>query len=134
MSTSRSRKSEGVRAVGGTKTATWHFKPRWRFVQGATIGLGPGKADLLEAVEATGSISAAGKSLGMSYRRAWMLIATMNASFAAPLVMTFSRRSTGAILTREGRKVLQLYRRIESRSLAASRRETKALLRLLSGH
>jgi molybdate transport system regulatory protein len=123
-----------VRAAGGRKTATWRFKPRRRFVSGGTIGLGPGKADLLEAVEATGSISAAGKSLGMSYRRAWMLIATMNASFATPLVMTFARRSTGAVLTPEGRKVLQLYRRIESRSLAAASRDTKALLRLLSGH
>jgi molybdate transport system regulatory protein len=122
-----------VRRAGGRRTVTWHCKPRWRFVQGGTIALGPGKADLLEAIEATGSISAAGKSLGMSYRRAWMLIATINACFATPLVATFARRSTGAVLTPAGRRVLRLYRRIESRSLAATQGDTNSLLRLLSG-
>jgi molybdate transport system regulatory protein len=102
-------------------------------VRGGTVGLGPGKADLLEAIDGTGSISAAGKSLGMSYRRAWMLVSTMNACFGAPLVATFARRSTGAVLTPKGRDVLRLYRRIESRSLAAARHDADALLRLLSG-
>src|SRR5258705_11275692 len=113
MSTPRSGRRDDVRAAGGRKTATWHFKPRWRFVQGGTIGLGPGKADLLEAIEATGSISAAGKSLGMSYRRAWVLIATMNACFAAPLVTTFARRSTCALLTADGRDARRLTPRMK---------------------
>jgi molybdate transport system regulatory protein len=53
---------------------------------GEEIAFGPGKADLLDAIHDTGSISAAGKKLGMSYRRAWMLVAVMNRCFNEPLV------------------------------------------------
>ncbi len=52
------------------------------------IAMGPGKADLLEAIRDTGSISAAGKKLGMSYRRAWLLVDSMNRCFRAPIVET----------------------------------------------
>ena len=55
---------------------------------GDEIAMGPGKADLLDAIAATGSISAAGRSLGMSYRRAWLLVDTMNRCFAERLVET----------------------------------------------
>ncbi|WP_442772090.1 winged helix-turn-helix domain-containing protein [Paenirhodobacter enshiensis] len=51
-----------------------------------TLPFGPGKADLLEAIRDTGSISAAGRSMGMSYKRAWSLVEEMNAAFAEPLV------------------------------------------------
>ncbi len=54
--------------------------------RGNAYAMGPGKADLLEAIHATGSISAAGRSLGMSYRRAWLLVDEMNRAFATPLV------------------------------------------------
>lgn len=126
MSTNRSTSARRARAT------VWEAKSRWRIVRGGTIALGPGKADLLEAIHATGSISAAAQSLGMSYRRAWVLVATMNASFRAPLVATFARRSVGATLTREGSLALRLYRRMESRSRSATRRDAAALLRLLS--
>src|SRR5690606_39419927 len=52
------------------------------------VYLGPGRADLLEAIAARGSISAAGKSMGMSYKRAWDLVQALNTGFGAPLVET----------------------------------------------
>src|SRR5262250_1945236 len=84
--------------------AGWRGRPRWRIVRGGTIALGPGKVDLLEAIGATGSISAAARSLGMSYRRAWMLVATMNEAFRRALVGTTAHRRAGAVLTPDGRR------------------------------
>ena len=100
---------------------TWEARPRWRFGCGETIALGPGKADLLEAVERAGSISAGARSLGMSYRRAWLLVDTMNRSFLRPLVATSRWRGKGAWLTPEGRTILRLYRALEAHSLATGR-------------
>ena len=113
------------------KAAGWSLAPRWRVTRKGAIALGPGKADLLAAIAASGSISAAARDLGMSYRRAWVLVATMNACFARPLVATTSRRSAGAALTPDGRAVLALYRRIEANSLRAARRDIEALRRRL---
>jgi molybdate transport system regulatory protein len=110
---------------------TWEARPRWRLARRGAIALGPGKADLLEAIAASGTISAAAGRLGMSYRRAWLLVAEMNRSFRAPLVLTSRRRSAGAALTRDGSAVLRLYRRMETRSLAASAADLRALRRLL---
>jgi molybdate transport system regulatory protein len=87
---------------------------------GEEIGLGPGKTDLLEAILRTGSISAAARSLGMSYRRAWLLVATMNRCFRGPLVSTSRQRRRGAVLTDDGRRVLELYRAIEKQSMDAT--------------
>jgi molybdate transport system regulatory protein len=69
--------------------------------------MGPGKAALLKAVGETGSISAAGRSLGMSYRRAWLLVDTMNRCFAAPLVETVA--GAGARVTPAGEAALADY-------------------------
>jgi molybdate transport system regulatory protein len=118
------------RAVRGP---AWEARPRWRVARGGDIAVGPGKADLLEAIAARGSISSAAAALGMSYRRAWTLVATMNQAFRRPLVATSARRRAGAALTDSGRRVLALYRRIEARSLAAARRDLLALRRLLGG-
>ena len=109
----------------------WQAHPRWRMTRGGQIALGPGKADLLEAIERTGSISAAALSLGMSYRRSWLLVEMMNRCFLGPLVATSSHRRRGAALTADGRLVLRLYRRIQSRSRRAVQPELAALLRLL---
>ena len=57
-----------------------------RVVLDGTAAMGPGKADLLEGIAATGSIAAAGRRMEMSYKRAWLLVEAMNATFAAPLV------------------------------------------------
>jgi len=119
------------RASAADRSAAWSVAPRWRAVRRGTIAIGPGKADLLAAIAASGSITGAARALGMSYRRAWVLVATMNRCFARPLVATTARRSAGAALTPEGRRVLGLYRRIERRSLAAARRDIAALRRML---
>lgn len=90
---------------------------RVRVLLGSTIALGPGKADLLNAIKASGSISKAAKSMGMSYRRAWLLVDTMNASFVTPLIET-SRGGGGgggASLTKAGEEALARYRAMEDK-------------------
>jgi molybdate transport system regulatory protein len=95
--------------------------------------LGPGKADLLEAVRRTGSLREAAAALGMSYMRAWELVRTMNRGFAAPLVALErgGAHGGGATLTRGGERVLQLYRRMEAESLSAVAPDWRRLRRLL---
>lgn len=79
---------------------------------GDEIAMGPGKADLLDAIEREGSISAAGRALRMSYRRTWMLVDTMNRCWMEPLVETAAGGSHGggARVTELGRHVLSQYR------------------------
>ena len=79
--------------------------------------MGPGKADLLEAIQREGSISAAGRALGMSYRRSWMLVDTMNRCWKEPLVEAVAGggRDRGARGTDFGSAVLQAYRDLEQR-------------------
>ena len=74
---------------------------------GSEIAMGPGKAALLQAIVRTGSISAAGRDLGMSYRRAWLLVDTMNRCFATPLVEAHS--GSGARVTEAGEAALADY-------------------------
>ncbi|MFD1881584.1 winged helix-turn-helix domain-containing protein [Paracoccus pacificus] len=96
--------------------------------------LGPGKAELLEGIGRTGSISAAGRALGMSYKRAWQLTETMNAMFRAPLVESArgGAGGGGASLTPSGRQVLTLYREIEAEAAHAVEDRIAALRDLLS--
>lgn len=79
-----------------------------------TFYMGPGRADLLEGIAATGSIAEAAKRMGMSYKRAWSLVQAMNDGFGATLVET-QRGGTGqgASLTDHGRGVLDGYRRMQ---------------------
>jgi molybdate transport system regulatory protein len=87
---------------------------RIRLVLDDNIAIGPGKADLLDHIRDTGSISAAGRAMDMSYKRAWLLVATMNECFATPLVDTSRGGSDrgGAALTETGEAVLAAYRRL----------------------
>ncbi len=89
---------------------------RLRIVFGADAMLGPGKADLLRHIAATGSIAAAGRRMAMSYKRAWGLVAELNAAFDPPLVVSVRGGATGggARLTPAGAEVLQLYRALEA--------------------
>jgi molybdate transport system regulatory protein len=89
---------------------------------GDEIAMGPGKADLLEAIARTGSISAAGRDLGMSYRRAWLLVDTMNRCFRAPLVETRpgGGKNAGAKLTPEGEAALAAYRALSAQVQGAA--------------
>ena len=93
--------------------------------------IGPGKIALLEAIRATGSISAAARSLDMSYRRAWLLVDTMNRCFRAPLVEAEAggKRGGGARLTRLGAEVIERYRRIERDAARAGAADIRALTR-----
>lgn len=98
------------------------------------IALGPGKIDLLDAISATGSISAAGKQMGMSYRRTWMLVDTMNRCFQQPLVETATggAQGGGTRLTDYGVEVLKRYRQLQADIHALSAQyfpEFKPLLR-----
>ena len=79
------------------------------------IAFGPGKADVLEAIRETGSISAAGKKMGMSYRRTWLLVDTMNRCFQQPLVDTAKggAHGGGTQLTLLGIHVLKQYRELQ---------------------
>lgn len=86
------------------------------FDSGARIG--PGKATLLESIRDTGSISAAARGMGMSYKRAWLLLDSINQAFEHPSVTaaTGGQRGGGAVLTEFGRELLERYRRIEARA------------------
>jgi molybdate transport system regulatory protein len=86
-----------------------------RILCGDEIAMGPGKADLLEAIAASGSISAAGRAMGMSYRRAWLLVDAMNRCWAEPLVETMPSGAarSGARLTLAGEQVLRYYRQLQ---------------------
>lgn len=107
---------------------------RLRLVFGPGAMLGPGKADLLEAIRETGSISAAGRAMGMSYKRAWGLVEEMNAAFRAPLVLSSrgGAQGGGAQLTEMGAEVLRLFRAFETRAAEAGAAEITALRALLS--
>ena len=89
---------------------------RIRILAESEVAMGPGKADLLEGIATTGSISAAAREAGMSYRRAWILVDTMNACFAKPVVVTAKGGANhgGARLTPAGRAILARYRRLSS--------------------
>lgn len=113
--------------------ATKETAPRLRVLFGAAIAIGPGKADLLAAIAETGSISAAGRRLGMSYRRAWLLVETMNSCFREPLVTAVKGgpRGGGAQLTPFGAEVLARYRAMEARAARALAREMARFRKLL---
>jgi molybdate transport system regulatory protein len=106
---------------------------RLRLVLEPDIAIGPGKADILEGIKETGSIAAAGRRMGMSYKRAWLLVETMNRCFKHPLVVTSrgGRAKGGAVLTPTGLEVLERYRRMEILTGAAIEDDLDALRALL---
>lgn len=106
---------------------------RIRIVLGPDIAIGPGKAAILEEVKATGSISAAGRSMGMGYKRAWYMIDTMNKCFNEPLVTTVKggKRGGGARLTDLGEEVLKRYRKMEALSSKAIAKDLSSLKKML---
>jgi molybdate transport system regulatory protein len=102
---------------------------RLRIVLETDIAIGPGKADLLEGIRETGSIAGAGRRMGMSYKRAWYLVETMNRCFKRPLVEASKggRAGGGATLTELGHEVLARYRRMEALTVEAVEPEMAAL-------
>ena len=89
---------------------------------GDHTAMGPGKAELLEAIAAEGSISAGARVMGMSYRRAWLLVDTMNRSWTQPLVETSVGGGArgGARLTPFGEQVLKAYRALETHLMSSA--------------
>jgi molybdate transport system regulatory protein len=108
---------------------------RLRILIGAATSLGPGKADLLEAITRQGSISAAARAMGMSYRRAWILVDTMSRKFRDDVVVTATggRGGGGAQVTSFGLEVLARYRRTEAKAAAAVEDDMAAFARLMAG-
>lgn len=97
-------------------------KLRLQVMSAETSAMGPGKAAVLEAITATGSISAAGRTLNMSYKRCWALVDEMNRCWKTPLVTaTRGGPTQGACLTKEGRLVLDAFRALERRLSDATR-------------
>jgi len=99
-----------------------------------TNAIGPGKADLLQAVAETGSIAEAARRLDMSYRRAWSLVRALNEAFAAPLIETHKGGPArgSAVLTETGQEVLMLYRTMETKATEAITGDIVAFNRLLA--
>jgi molybdate transport system regulatory protein len=95
--------------------------------------IGPGKIALLEAIRSTGSISAAARSLGMSYRKAWLLVEEINHALREPAVAaeTGGRHGGGAIITPVGERVVGLYRAIEAHARTAAVGEFRTIAKLV---
>jgi molybdate transport system regulatory protein len=110
-----------------------NLQPRLRFPDDSAEAFGPGKAELLRHIAATGSIRTAAKELDMSYHRAWLLVTAMNSLFREPLVTSTRGGGTGggATLTRLGEEVVTLYTRMEEACLVATQTDWDRMRRLL---
>ena len=105
--------------------------PRLRIIAAT---LGPGKVQLLELIESTGSISEAARHMGMSYLQAWQLVETLNASFRHPLIHsgTGGSKGGGSHLTPTGKKAVALYRSIQATCQASAQNDLEKLHRMLN--
>jgi molybdate transport system regulatory protein len=106
---------------------------RMRIRKGDIIALGPGKVALLEAVREHGSISAAARSLDMSYRRAWLLIDELNRSLKSPATVSEQggQSGGGCVLTPVGENIIRLYRDVEVQAHQACAKQLAALTKLI---
>lgn len=106
-----------------------------RLRMGQGVRLGPGKIRLLAMIAEQGSISAAARSMGMSYRRAWLLVNSINQVMAEPVVESRSggRQGGGAVLTRTGERLIGVYRQMERKALLAVEDEIRMLEGLTAG-
>lgn len=113
---------------------TLNARFRLRIYRDEGIAIGPGKVALLEAITATGSISAAARSLGMSYRRAWLLVDELNRALMKPAVLAGAggRHGGGAALTPEGEELVRRYRSVEETARQAAASDLAAIMRMLA--
>ncbi|WP_144141838.1 LysR family transcriptional regulator [Paraburkholderia sp. BCC1884] len=104
-----------------------------RIRNGDAVALGPGKVDLLEAVREHGSISAAARSLDMSYRRAWLLIDELNRSLKSPATQSEQggQSGGGCTLTPVGETIVRLYRNVEEEAARSCAKQIAELTRLM---
>lgn len=95
--------------------------------------MGPGRAELIARIDRSGSISAAARAMGMSYRRAWQLVDAINESFREPVVVTAvgGRRGGGAVVTAFGKHLVERYRVMERKASAAIAADVKQFSRQL---
>ncbi len=109
------------------------IRPGFRLQIKQGVALGPGKVQLLESIAELGSISQAGKAMGMGYRTAWLLVDSMNRQFVGPLVVSTKggARGGGATLTDLGRDVVSRYRTMERKALDAIDGDIAGLQRLI---
>ena len=106
---------------------------RMRIRSADAVALGPGKVDLLEAVREYGSISAAARSLDMSYRRAWLLIDELNRSLKSPATHSEQggQSGGGCMLTPVGETIIRLYRDVEEKAQRSCAKQISELTRLI---
>ena len=92
-----------------------------RVLDGAGPAMGPGKAELIACIDQAGSISAAARTMGMSYRRAWQLVEALNTTYREPVIETATggKRGGGAIVTPFGKRLVALFRTMEDKASAA---------------
>jgi molybdate transport system regulatory protein len=95
-----------------------------------SAAIGPGKAALISEIARTGSISAAARGMGMSYRRAWQLVEALNKSFCEPVVLTAvgGKRGGGAVVTEFGKRLVAAYQGMEAKASAAIADDLKEFL------
>lgn len=107
---------------------------RLRIYREDTVAIGPGKVALLEAIAEAGSIAAAARQIGMSYRRAWLLVDETNKALRKPVVGTAAggTRGGGTVLTPTGQELVERYRALEAAARKAAAAEIAALTRLLA--
>ncbi len=124
-----------VACIGGlgdlSVTMVVELKLKAQLLLDGEIAIGPGKADLLAAIAAEGSISGAARAMGLSYRRAWLLVDSMNRCFQRPLVVTVKGARHGASLTADGEAALAAYRRLQASLGAACQADAAALSAML---
>ena len=98
-----------------------------------TPAMGPGKAELVERIAKTGSISAAARAMGMSYRRAWQLAEALNETYRQPVIVTAvgGERGGGARVTAFGLRLVRLYRAMEDKASAAIAADLKRFRRYI---
>ncbi|MFM0736172.1 LysR family transcriptional regulator [Paraburkholderia xenovorans] len=106
---------------------------RMRIRSGEAVALGPGKVELLEAIREYGSISAAARSLGMSYRRAWLLVDELNRSLKAPATESEQggQSGGGCTLTAVGESIIRLYREVEAEAQRSCAKQIGELTRMI---
>ena len=104
-----------------------------RILAGKSPAMGPGRARLISLIDSTGSISAAARQMGMSYRRAWQLVEAINSSFGRPVVITAvgGKRGGGASVTEFGRDIVAHYQDMENKASAAIQADLKQFSRRL---
>jgi molybdate transport system regulatory protein len=124
-----------ARSSPSRKPSRQDLKPQIRIMFRKAIAMGPGKADLLRAIDETGSISAAARQMEMSYRRAWLLVDTMNQAFKSPVVVTLTggKAGGGAAVTAFGKEVLQRYSAMEAIAGASVAKEMRKFTELMNG-